>query len=346
MVATIAFGMGIDKPDVRFVAHLDMPKNIEGYYQETGRAGRDGLPANAWMCYGLQDVVQQRRMIDESPANETFRQVMRGKLEALLTLAESIHCRRERLLAYFGETAAPPGAEPAPPEASDTVARWRCMNCDNCLTPAQVWDGTDAALKLLSTVYRVQQHSGFGFGAGHIMDIVRGKSSDKVVQFGHTTLSTFGLGANYSEPQLRGVLRQLLALGALAVDAQAFQTLQLTEGSRRVLKGQQPVVLRLPAKSSPGSARTRRSAQTAMALDGVALARYDALKAWRGEVARSHNLPAYVIFHDATLAAIASQAPTSLDALQGISGIGLKKLEAYGQDVLRVVGMGHTPVPA
>jgi ATP-dependent DNA helicase RecQ len=337
MVATIAFGMGIDKPDVRFVAHLDMPKNIEGYYQETGRAGRDGLPANAWMCYGLQDVVQQRRMIDESPANETFRQVMRGKLEALLTLAESIHCRRERLLAYFGETAAPPGAEPAPPESSDTSARWRCMNCDNCLTPAQVWDGTDAALKLLSTVYRVQQHSGFGFGAGHIMDIVRGKSSDKVVQFGHTTLSTFGLGANYSEPQLRGVLRQLLALGALAVDAQAFQTLQLTEGSRRVLKGQQPVVLRLPAKSSPGSARTRRSAQTAMALDGVALARYDALKAWRGEVARSHNLPAYVIFHDATLQAIAQTGPTTEDQLLDISGIGQQKRQAYGAEVLRVV---------
>ncbi len=339
MVATIAFGMGIDKPDVRFVAHLDMPKNIEGYYQETGRAGRDGLPANAWMCYGLQDVVQQRRMIDESPASEEFRQVMRGKLEALLTLAESIHCRRERLLAYFGETAAPPGAEPAPPDAADTGARWRCMNCDNCLSPAQVWDGTDAALKLLSTVYRVQQHSGFGFGAGHIMDIVRGKSSDKVVQFGHATLSTFGVGANYSEPQLRGVLRQLLALDALAVDAQAFQTLQLTEGSRRVLKGQQPVVLRLPAKSSAsaGTARTRRSAHPAVALDGVALARYDALKAWRGEVARAHNLPAYVIFHDATLQAIAQTGPTTEAELLDISGIGQQKRQAYGAEVLRVV---------
>ncbi|MFZ9666461.1 MAG: RQC domain-containing protein, partial [Limnohabitans sp.] len=339
MVATIAFGMGIDKPDVRFVAHLDMPKNIEGYYQETGRAGRDGLPANAWMCYGLQDVVQQRRMIDESPASEAFRHVMRGKLEALLTLAESIHCRRERLLAYFGETAAPPGAQPASPEDSATGARWRCMNCDNCLTPAQVWDGTDAALKLLSTVYRVQQHSGFGFGAGHIMDIVRGKSSDKVVQFGHATLSTFGVGANYSEPQLRGVLRQLLALGALAVDAQAFQTLQLTEGSRRILKGQQPVVLRLPAKTaaSVGAARTRRTAQAALALDGIALARYDALKAWRGEVARAHNLPAYVIFHDATLQAIAQTGPTCEAELLDISGIGQQKRQAYGAEVLRVV---------
>ncbi|MCE2774823.1 MAG: DNA helicase RecQ [Burkholderiaceae bacterium] len=339
MVATIAFGMGIDKPDVRFVAHLDMPKNIEGYYQETGRAGRDGLPANAWMCYGLQDVVQQRRMIDESPASEAFRHVMRGKLEALLTLADSIHCRRERLLAFFGETAAPPGAQPASPEDSATGARWRCMNCDNCLTPAQVWDGTDAALKLLSAVYRVQQHSGFGFGAGHIMDIVRGKSSDKVVQFGHATLSTFGVGANYSEPQLRGVLRQLLALGALAVDAQAYQTLQLTEGSRRVLKGQQPVVLRLPAKTavSVGAARTRRSAQAAIALDGIALARYDALKAWRGEVARAHNLPAYVIFHDATLQAIAQTGPTCEAELLDISGIGQQKRQAYGAEVLRVV---------
>jgi ATP-dependent DNA helicase RecQ len=339
MVATIAFGMGIDKPDVRFVAHLDMPKNIESYYQETGRAGRDGLPANAWMCYGLQDVVQQRRMIDESPASEEFRQVMRGKLEALLALAESIHCRRERLLAYFGESAAPANAQPAEPEAAATGARWRCMNCDNCLTPAQVWDGTDAALKLLSTVYRVQQHSGFGFGAGHIMDIVRGKASEKVTQYGHTTLSTFGLGANYSEPQLRGVLRQLLAVGALAVDAQAFQTLQLTEGSRRVLKGQQPILLRLPARTaSPGgTGRTRRTTQAVHTLAGVTLARYEALKAWRGEVARAHNLPAYVIFHDATLQAIAQNGPDTEAALLDISGIGQQKRQAYGAEVLRVV---------
>jgi ATP-dependent DNA helicase RecQ len=320
-----------------------MPKNIESYYQETGRAGRDGLPANAWMCYGLQDVVQQRRMIDESPASEEFRQVMRGKLEALLALAESIHCRRERLLGYFGEHTAPAGAQTAESDAAASGARWRCMNCDNCLTPAQVWDGTDAALKLLSTVYRVQQHSGFGFGAGHIMDIVRGKASDKVKQYGHETLSTFGLGVNYSEPQLRGVLRQLLALGALAVDAQAFQTLQLTEGSRRVLKGQLPIVLRLPARpaSTGSSTRTRRVPSTGIALEGIALARYDALKAWRGEVARAHNLPAYVIFHDATLQAIAQSGPTTEDELLDISGIGQQKRQAYGAEVLRVVSTVH-----
>jgi ATP-dependent DNA helicase RecQ len=323
MVATVAFGMGIDKPDVRFVAHLDMPKNIEGYYQETGRAGRDGAAADAWMCYGLQDVVNQRRMIDESPAGEEFKQGLRGKLDALLGLAEATDCRRVRLLHYFGETSQP------------------CGNCDNCLQPPAVWDGTDAARKLLSTIYRVQQMGG-SYGAVHIMDILRGKATEKVTQRGHETLSTFGIGAEFSEQQLRGVLRQLIAIGAVAVDAQAFNTLQLTEASRAVLKGEVPVQLRASV-STPADRKAKRGSSASAvvkappSLDADGQQRYLALKAWRAEVAKEHNLPAYVIFHDATLVAIAERAPQSLDDLQGLSGIGAKKLEAYGEEVLRVM---------
>ncbi len=368
MVATIAFGMGIDKPDVRFVAHLDMPKNIEGYYQETGRAGRDGEPADAWMCYGLQDVVNQRRMIDESPAEEEFKQGLRGKLDALLGLAEATDCRRVRLLAYFGETygvdAAAPGrpkhvaqslrdlpegtapsggsaahAASAVADAGEVASVGAC--CDNCLHPPAVWDGTDAARKLLSTIYRVQQMDGISYGAVHITDILRGKRSEKVLQRGHDSLSTFGLGADFSEVQVRGVLRQLIAIGAVTVDAQAFNTLKLTDASRAVLRGDVPVRLR-ESVSTPAPRKAKRdSARVAVklpaAMNEQAESRYLALKAWRAGVAKEHNLPAYVIFHDATLAAIAQNAPQSLEDLQGISGLGVKKLEAYGQQVLRLL---------
>ena len=275
-------------------------------------------------------------MIDESPAGDDFKQVMRGKLDALLGLAEATDCRRVRLLHYFGEA----------------YGRPTCQNCDNCLFPAAIWDGTDAARKLLSTIYRVQQTSGITFGAGHIMDILRGKATEKVAQHGHTGISTFGIGAAFSEQQLRGVLRQLIAINAVSVDAQAFNTLKLTEGSRAVLKGEVAVQLRASVSGAvaAGGERSRRGkggksgaagakARAPVPLDEAAQLRYEALRAWRAEVARSHNLPAYVIFHDATLAQIAQRAPGSLDDLQGISGIGARKLEAYGDEVLRVVGL-------
>ena len=328
MVATIAFGMGIDKPDVRFVAHLDLPKNIEGYYQETGRAGRDGAAATAWMAYGLADVVNQRRMIDEGEAADDFKRLQRAKLDALLALAEAHGCRRVRLLAYFDE-------------ASDA-----CGNCDNCLHPPAVWDATEPARKALSCIYRFHQQSGFGFGAGHLIDVLRGKTTDKVTQRGHERLSTFGIGADVAEQQWRSVLRQLIALGHVR-SAGEFNILELTDTARAVLRGEVHVLLRVPADAPPRSRKAGRtgsngSRSTAgkpppLPLDDAGLGRFAALKAWRAEVAKAHNLPAYVVFHDATLAEMAREAPRSLDALAGISGVGGKKLEAYGDDLLRVL---------
>lgn len=323
MVATIAFGMGIDKPDVRFVAHLDLPKSVEGYYQETGRAGRDGLPSTAWLAYGLQDVVQQRKMIDGSEGDAAHRRRLAAHLDAMLALCETVECRRVGLLAYFGQRSTP------------------CGNCDTCLTPPEAWDGTVAAQKLLSTVVRLKRERNQKFGAGQVIDILLGKKTAKVIQFDHDALSVFGIGTELREAEWRGVVRQLLAQGLLAVEGD-YGTLVLSEASAEVLGGRRQVMLRREPERAPRAAKAGSSGSSAKSgratapvdLPPEAVPVFEALRAWRAATAKEQGVPAYVIFHDATLRQIATLSPGTLEELGTVSGVGENKLAKYGQQIL------------
>lgn len=317
MVATIAFGMGIDKPDVRFVAHLDLPKSVEGYYQETGRAGRDGLPSTAWLAYGLADVVQQRRLIDSSEGDAAHRRRLTQHLDAMLGLCETVDCRRVQLLAYFGQATEP------------------CGNCDTCLAPPESWDGTVAAQKLLSTVVRLEQR-GQRYGVGHVVDVLRGKQTPRVRQLGHEQLSTFGIGADLSAGEWRGVVRQLLAAELLGVDTDGYGTLQLTPASADVLRGEREVRLRREtaraARRGGGGERRRSSAAADVPAEDAEV--FERLRAWRAATAKEQGVPAYVVFHDATLREIAARRPADLAALGTVTGVGAAKLDRYGDGLL------------
>jgi ATP-dependent DNA helicase RecQ len=308
---------------VRFVAHLDLPKSIEAYYQETGRAGRDGKPSSAWMAYGLSDIVQQRRMIEESTGSDAFKRVSIGKLDALVGLAETANCRRSRLLGYFGET----------PEAA------RCGNCDNCLSPPLVRDGKVIAQKLLSCAYRTGQR----FGAMHLIDVLIGRLTERVKQFGHDKLSVFGIGRDLNERQWRAALRQLVAMGHLRPDSEAFGALKLTDSSRGVLKGETEVMLREQTAGSRNRAIRARSRRGELAPrpagqgETGSPALLAALRSWRSETARQRGMPAYVVLHDSTIDGIATARPATLEQLRGIPGIGDKKLEHYGDELIALV---------